>query len=205
MQEQPTWCIRNSESSAVKAWGLLGPADFKIIYTPTWPGLLGMNFFPLYWIVKTDLWVKLRLSIPLCVSSTGAYTVTVTFWIVKGCQGFSIESSPIQTSSVWEKAPAEKGWESSVFGQASFLTQACGLTDPVVSSPAGQVILRGLLPGHLSTGLGSDAASVLTQLRANPRPLCLHLDMQITLFKMCLLLSKLPRFNLLWTLSTGRD
>lgn len=82
------------------------------------------------------------------------------------------------------------------FSQASFLTQACGLTDPVVSWPAGQVIFKGLLPGHLATPLGSDAAAVLTQLPANPKPLCLHLDVQITLFKTfqrCLPLSQLPR------------
>lgn len=81
------------------------------------------------------------------------------------------------------------------FSQTSFLTQACGLTDPVVSLQDGQVIIKGLLPGHLATLLGSDAASVLTQLPANPKPLCLHLDVQITLFKTCLPLSQWPRLK----------
>lgn len=75
----------------------------------------------------------------------------------------------------------------------SLLTRVYGLTDPVVGLQVGQVIVKGLLSGHLATGNRSAGASVSGHLPANPKPVCLHLHLQRTLSTMCLPLSQLPR------------
>lgn len=72
---------------------------------------------------------------------------------------------------VGEKGP-EKGYESGDF-QSSFSSNSGGLPDPVVSFQAGQVIIKGILPGHVATLLSSDMTSVLTHLSTYSKSVCI--------------------------------